>query len=282
MKKLSKKSILIVILLLTAITLLVFFFKHEEVPPKETTEEKKDYTLRMLAEKDDFSEYDDIKESFGIDEYVFDWEGDRYYEDFFRVKPYIDKPTKYFVDEHIAWEQSWTLKSGYVLSVFCEKFGPDQIVPGMYNSCRLTYNNQDIKDNLRYWVFCPDDGKGCKGALNFQVLSPDHEDYEFLILGEYAQGSYDDAYVYSLQDGQAKLIPFQGNGEEKESWFVNHPINLRIFEKDKDFKLITIYQNFATAELYIYHIWDIVDNSFVLDKTVGHFWEDSWNDTVQR
>ena len=240
--------------------------------------EEQGASLKTRMQNDNFAQYDEITESFGIDEYVFDWEGDLRYEDFLRVYPYIDKPTKYFVEENIAWEGDWTLKNGYVLTVFCEKFESEQIVPGMYNSCSLTYNEQEIGRNVRYWVFCPDDGKGCEGKLNFQVLSPDNEDYEFLILGEYAQGSYDYAYVYSLQDGQAKSIPFRENGEEKKSWFVNYPINLRLFEKEEDFKLITIYQNPSPAELYIYHVWDILDDSLVLEKTVGHFWEDFWDE----
>ncbi len=97
----------------------------------------------------------------------------------------------------------------------------------------------------------------------------------YLIIGVYAQGSYDDAYIYSLKDGNALLMSFRDReGEEKKEWFVNHPIYLRLFSKEGKFRLITGYHNPSTAEVKVYNVWDIVDDSFVLEKTIGYFWED--------
>lgn len=228
--------------------------------------------VKVLGSQDDlarsdFSEFDEITGTLDIDEYVYNWNWEL--EGFRKASPYISMPIQYFSEDTSKFEREWILKDGYRLSMSCEEKRLDEIIPGYYYGCAIDYNGQLLDDYTRYNLYCPEDGTSCKGQVNLKLYSSEFGEWQYLILGNYAGGSYDEIKVFSLDGGEIVQIPFLTREEEKETWMITSGLVLEFYQNETEHRLVTQFHNAAINPVRVYRIWEINNGKLVLSNTIG-------------
>lgn len=84
------------------------------------------------------------------------------------------------------------------------------------------------------------------------------------------EGSYDDIYVYKLENGKPVKIQFLSGDELKDTWLVSNPMSFRlVYSTNEEFKLVTHYRNLWSGPVNVYRIWNLEQDKFMLERTVG-------------
>jgi hypothetical protein len=217
-------------------------------------------------------ELEEIKEAYGIDEYFYNWDG-KVQEGYYLQTNYLREPKFYFSGDTAELSQSWRLRNGYELELYCPPKVLSEVIPGDFYTCTVTYNGTLLSDDVRYYISSPDEGKTVDSTVSLVVYSPpsysEVKDHEFVVLGTYIGGSYDDISVFKLEEGTPIRLPFLDE-ELQDTWMVSHPMSFNLFySEDEKFKLVTHYQNPWSGPVNVYRIWDLGDEYFTLDKTIG-------------
>lgn len=222
------------------------------------------------------SELDDITKNYGIDEYIYKWDGK--IDGFYNQNDYIREPEFYITGDTVKVSQTWVLKNGYKLELYCPPKELKDVIPGIYDFCSVKYNDTLLSDDVRYYISSPDEGKITQSIVNLVVYSPDSyemvNDYEIVVVGSYAGGSYDNISVYKLENGVAVKTSFFYNEESGETWTVSYPMSFRLlYSEEGDLKFITHYHNPFTGTINVRRIWNLDNNTFSLDKTIGDIFD---------
>jgi hypothetical protein len=218
------------------------------------------------------SELEQITKDYGIDEYIHNW--DDMIEGFNTQNTYLREPIFYISGNTAKVSQVWTLKNGYKLNLYCPPKALKDVIPGEYYLCTVKYNNVLLSDTVRYYISPVDEGKTSEAIVSLVIYSPDSyekiNDYEIAIVGSYKGGSYDDISVFKLEKGIPIKMDFLYKEENLETWTVSNPMSFTLLYNDAgDLKLVTHYKNPATGPVNVYRVWNLENNIFVLDKTIG-------------
>lgn len=218
------------------------------------------------------SKLEEMKEAYGIDEYIYNW--DRKIEGYDTLSEYVREPRFYISGDVVEVSQTWILKDGYELELYCPPKNIEDVVPGIFDGCKVTYNDVLINDYVRNYIRYPDEGETVDSTISLAVYSPPYhsevKDHEFLVIGLYAGGSYDNILVFKLEDGVAVQKQFLHGGELLDTWMVSYPMSFRfLYSEDEEFKLLTLFTNPWSGFLRVYRVWSLEDEYFTLDRTIG-------------
>lgn len=222
-------------------------------------------------------EFTKLTEDYGIEEYILNWDGT--IDDYEKEYAYISIPKFYLSGVKDKVSESWILKDGYKLVLDCPEIELNKLVVGDPHSCRLEYNNQLITDNVRHDIYSWEEGKSVPSYVSLVVYSSEYnkslENFEILIVGEYSGGSFDDISVYRLENGKAKLIPFNFKNELKNTWTVESSMSFGLYyNKNGDLKLVTAYHEPSMGPLRgVIREWKLEEDSLTLERTFGNIVE---------
>jgi len=216
-------------------------------------------------------EIEEITKNYGIDEYMYNWSGE--IDNFLVQNSYIREPIFYLGDQTAKTYQKWHLKNGYDFELNCPPIELDKVIPGDYYSCSVKYNGTPLSDSVRYFISSSDSKKTQEGIVSLIVYSPNSYEIntgEFVILGSYAGGSYDDILVFKLVDGIPIQLKFNYQEEIRDNWSVSNPLSLRLLYADSgEIRLVTHHHNPATGPINVYRIWSLDSETFTLYKSIG-------------
>jgi len=219
-------------------------------------------------------EFDRLTETYGIDEYVLNW--NRKLEGYNEEYPYIFSPKYYLSGEKDKVSESWVLKNGYKLALDCPEIELSKVIAASPYSCRIEYNSQLIKDSVRFDIYTWEENKSLPSSVSLVVYSPEYNDYmkdfEILIIGEYRGGSFDEISVYRLKDGKASHIPFYYNEENMDIWTVENPIYVSLYYSEEgDIKLLTGYHEPSMGPVRaVLREWKLGKDSLTLERTFAN------------
>jgi len=210
-------------------------------------------------EKEYLSQYKETTEAYGIDQYVYGW--DWTLDNLTPDTPKVDMPKTVFKGETSVFKRDWSLNNGFILSMECEERELNKVLPGEFYGCSVKYNNQLLEEYVRYYIDVEDN----TGEVSLKLFTSDSEEY--LILGTYAGGSYDDVTIYRLANGDAKKLIFHTDSEEKDIWTVTYPLGIDFYINN--YKIITKFHNPAYGGVRVFRVWDLNNDKLTLEKTVG-------------
>ena len=219
-------------------------------------------------------EFDRLTESYGIEEYVLNWDGKL--EGYREQYPYIFSPRYYLSGEKDKVSESWILKNGYKLVLDCPEIELSKVIPADPYACKVEYNNKLIKDSVRYDIHTWEESKSLPSSVALVVYSPEYndsmKDFEILIIGEYRGGSFDEISVYRLIDGKANHIPFYYNEENRDVWTVENPMYVSLYYNDEgDIKVLTGYHEPSMGPVRaVLREWKLEKESLTLERTFGN------------
>ena len=153
-----------------------------------------------------------------------------------------------------------------------------EVIPGEFYTCTVKYNGVLVSDGVRYYIDYPEEEKTVYSEVSMVVYSTSPYvsigEQEFLVLGEYAGGSYDDISVFKLVDGKPVRISFFYENKLEDTWMVSNPMSFRLlYSEDSNWKFITHHRNPATGPVDVYRIWSLGEKYFTLDRTIGDIQE---------
>jgi hypothetical protein len=234
-------------------------------------------TVLGVEERTDFeieyaSELEDITKAYGIDEYIYNWDG--IVEGYYLQTNYIREPRFYFSGDTAEVSEEWRLRDGYKLELYCPSKLLKEVIPGDYYLCTIKYNGALVSDSVRYYISYPEEGKTVFAQVSMVVYSTSPyvkiKDQEFLVVGSYAGGSYDDISVFKLEEGNPIRVPFLYDGKVEDTWTVSSPMSFRLlYSEGSNWKFVTHHRNPATGPLNVYRIWSLGEEYFTLDRTIG-------------
>jgi len=218
------------------------------------------------------SELEDITKGYGIDEYIYNWDG--VVEGYDLQTNYIREPRFYFSGDTAEVSESWRLRGGYKLELYCPPKLIDEVVPGDYYSCTVKYNGALVSESVRHYISYPEEGKTVSSQVSMVVYSTSPyeniEGQEFLVVGHYAGGSYDDITVFKLVNGKPVKVPFLYGNKLEDTWMVSSPMSFKLlYSENSNWKFVTHHRNPATGPVNVYRIWSLNEDRFTLDRTVG-------------
>ncbi|HCC68061.1 TPA: hypothetical protein DEP90_02550 [Patescibacteria group bacterium] len=217
-------------------------------------------------------ELEDIKEGYGIDEYIYNW--DERIEGYSSQSNYLREPIFYFSGDTAEVSQTWRLRDGYELELYCPPKLLAEVIPGEYYTCTVTYNGILVSDSVRRYISNPDEGKTVDSKVSMVIYSPFSystvKEHEFLLVGSYAGGSYDDISAFKLEDGEPIKKQFLYDDKLEDTWSVSNPMSFGlVYSEDENFKLVTHHRNPATGPVNVFRIWSLGEEYFTLDRTIG-------------
>ncbi len=218
------------------------------------------------------SELEDMTKGYGIDEYIYNWDG--IVEGYYLQTSYIREPINYFSGDTAQVSEKWRLKDSYELELYCPPKLIEEVIPGDYYLCTVKYNGVLVSDNVRYYIEYPEEEKTVYSQVSMVVYSTSPyvkiKEHEFLVLGSYAGGSYDEISVFKLVDGVPIRVQFFYEDKLEDTWKVSNPMSFRLlYSEDSRWKFITHHKNPATGPLNVYRIWSLDQDKFILDRTIG-------------
>ncbi len=263
------KFLILALPLATIIFLLGGYFLNFENTPCLEVETEGEFDLKEYTSSPNVVEITDF---YNVDEYIRKWDGQ--VEGFNYMHPYIEKPTYYFSGNSAEISETWKLRNGYELKLSCLDKKIDEVVPGDFDICSVIYNGNVLSDDVRYYISPPNEEMSTYGNVSLVVYSPysyeDENMQEYVVIGSYSSGSYDDLSVFSLNDGSFVQIPFIQDGESKDAEMVSHNISFRLIRNSSyELKLVTHLHNPAMGSVNIYKIWNLEGDSWGLEKTIG-------------
>lgn len=204
--------------------------------------------------------------------YGYDWK----YDGYMKLDAFINKPQYYFAENKVTLTDSWFLKNKYKLEMSCPELEIDKVIPGDTYGCTLKYNNNVVRDDIRYDIYNFSNLESITGNVYFVVYSNAFENYEYLVTGKYAGGSHDNITVYRLENGKAILLPFNNDTEDSDEWYVTSPMIFGMYEDTEDggkLKMITYFHEPSMGGdnnlVGLYDVWDVNDNKLEKEKTIG-------------
>lgn len=217
-------------------------------------------------------EFEEITKGYDIDEYIYNW--DEEVDGFYTQSNYIREPIFYTSGDTAKVSQTWILKNGYKLELYCPPKKLKDVIPGEYYQCTVKYNNILISDTVRHWIAFPDEGKTVSTQVSLVVYSPSYYEkvntYEIIVVGTYAGGSYDDISVFKLENGKSIQLKFFCDDELQDTWMVSNPMSFRLLRNEEgDLKLVTHFWNPASAPVKVHRIWNLDEKVFRVEKTIG-------------
>ncbi len=221
-------------------------------------------------------ELDEIKEGYGIDEYIYNWDG--VIEGYSSVSNYLREPIFYFSGDNAEVSRTWRLRDGYEVELYCPPKLLEEVIPGEYYTCTVKYNDILVSDNVRRFISSPDEGKTVDSNVSMVIYSPFSysmiKEHEFLVVGSYAGGSYDDISVFKLEEGKPVKKQFMYEDKLENTWSVSNPMSFGLVSGgDENFKLVTHHRNPATGPVNVFRIWSLGEEYFTLDRTIGDIQE---------
>lgn len=214
-------------------------------------------------EKEYFSQYEETTQAYDIEEYVYGWNWT--YNNLTPDTPKIDMPKTVFNDDTSVFKRDWSLNNEFILSMECEEKDLDQVLPGESYGCSVKYNDQLLEEYARYYI----NGEDKIGEVSLKLFSTDNEEY--LLLGTYAGGSYDDITILRLIDGDIEKLTFHTDSEDKDTWTVTYPLAIDFYINND--KIITKFHNPAYGGVRVFRVWDLNNDLLTLEKTVGGIME---------
>lgn len=209
--------------------------------------------------------------------YRYDWK----YDGYMKLDAFINKPQYYFAENKVALTDSWFLKNKYKLEMSCPELEIDKAIPGDSYVCTLKYNNNVVREDIRYDIYNFNDLESITGNIDFVVYSDVFSDYEYLVTGKYAGGSHDLVTVYRLENGKAALLSFYDGKEDSNEWYVTSPMIFEMYEDTEDngkLKMITYFHEPSMGGdnnlVGLYDVWNMNDNKLVKEKTIGDLMND--------
>ena len=248
------------------------YFKDKYAKERIVYVENKDVLGAQAEYQDKWKEeLDKLTKDYGIDDYVWEWDGEL--EEYDRANPYIEIPKYYLSGDTTEINQTWKLSKGYKLELTCPKGRLSEVIAGDPYSCTLKYNGVIVSDNVRNYISTLEDDKSNPSYVDFIVYSPhdyeDRNDYEYIIVGSYYSGLWDDASVFSLEDGKAKRIPFYFENKFEDVWLVESPLSVALFYNKEGIKLVTGYHEPSMLVRSVWRVWNIGKESLTLERTFG-------------
>lgn len=222
------------------------------------------------------SELEDMTKGYGIDEYIYNWDG--IVEGYYLQTNYIREPIFYFSGDTAEVSEKWRLREGYELELYCPPKLIREVIPGDYYLCTVKYNGVLVSDSVRHYISYPEERKTVSSQVSMVVYSTslyeNIEGQEFLIVGHYAGGSYDDITVFKLVDGKPVKVPFLYGNKLEDTWMVSSPMSFKLlYSEDSNWKFITHHRNPATGPVNVYRIWSLNEDRFTLDRTIGDIYD---------
>jgi hypothetical protein len=280
-KGLLLSSLCIVMILVIAnhsYTTIDNYLRNHYAPPQErATIKEKEVLGEEIEDEIDFEEefsieLEEIKKGYGIDEYIYNWDGK--VEGYSSLSNYLREPIFYFSGDTAEVSQTWRLNNGYELELYCSPKVLEGVVTGEYYTCTVKYNDILMSDEVRHYISSPDQGKTVDSKVSMVVYAPFSfskvKEHEFVVLGSYAGGSYDEISVFKLEDGEPIKKQFMFKDEFQDIWQVSNPMSFGIlYSEDESFKLVTHHTNPATGPVHVFRIWSLGEEYFTLDRTIG-------------
>lgn len=213
-----------------------------------------------------------LTSTYGVEEYILNWNG--VIDGFEREYEFISSPKYYLTNERNKVSDTWILRGGYRLELDCPEIDSMVIVPEDPYGCKVKYNDQLIRSDVRFNLVPWGVGKSTPSYVDLVVYSPHNsiiEGLEILALGGYRGGEVDDIFIYRLEDGKAKLIPFNFQNELLQSWSVESSMSIGMYyNTEGDIKLVTAYYDHIEDLVGpVIREWRLGKDSFTLEKSFG-------------
>ena len=213
-----------------------------------------------------------LTSTYGVEEYILNWNG--VIDGFEREYEFISSPKYYLTNERNKVSDTWILRGGYRLELDCPEIADMDIVPEDPYGCKVSYNDQLIRSDVRFNLVPWGVGKSTPSYVDLVVYSPHNsiiEGLEILALGGYRGGEVDDIYIYRLEDGEAELIPFSFQNELLQSWSVESSMSIGLYYNTAgDVKLVTAYYDHIEDLVGpVIREWKLGKNSLTLEKSFG-------------
>jgi len=214
--------------------------------------------------------FEELNSNYEIDDYVWEWDGQL--EGSYQEYPYISIPKYYLSGDKAKINETWILEDGYKLELNCPEKDLSTVIAGEYYSCTVKYNGEIVSDIVRWYISYPKGEKTVGTYVDFIVYSSDYQDYqsEYILIGTYHGGSFDDISVFSLESGKAKNLPFYFKGEFKDTWLVSSPLYVDFYYNSEEVKLVTKYHEPSMAVKSVNRVWNMGEDSLTLERTFGN------------